>query len=94
MPTFVGQVHEKAGAIKNLINDRLVFEGRKASLEGFGEESSGNAGRSGSMHHHDRAALGVESPPALEDEARWDVSATRDEKWVMAKFPIRKMVYK
>jgi hypothetical protein len=84
-PTFAGQVHEKARAIKNLINDRLVLEGRKAALEGFGEEFGGDAGRSWSMHHQDRAALGIKFPPALEDEARWDVSAIRDENWVMAK---------
>jgi hypothetical protein len=63
-------------AVKSLINHRLALERSKAELEDFLEELPGDGGRLWSMHHHDRAALGIEFEPEPEDKGRIGVSAT------------------
>jgi hypothetical protein len=66
MPTFVGQVHVEPGAVVHLFDYNLALE--EGQIELLVEEPVGDADQTWPVHQQDRAALGVELPPSLEND--------------------------
>jgi hypothetical protein len=67
--TSTRQVHVVPGASPDLIHHTLALENGEMEAIGGSEELVGDAGHSRPVHQQDRAAFGVELPPALEDGA-------------------------
>jgi hypothetical protein len=67
--TSTRQVHVVPGASPDLIHHALALENGEMEAIGGNEEFVGDAGHSCPVHQQDRAAFGVELPPALEDGA-------------------------
>ncbi|SRR6266702_1216791 len=66
MPTFVGQVHVEPGAVVHLFDYYLALE--DGQIELLVEEPVRDTEQTWSVHQQDRAALGVELPPAFESD--------------------------
>lgn len=66
MPTFVGQVHVKPGAVVHLFDYYLALEDRQIEL--FVEEPVGDTEHTWPMHQEDCTALGAELPPSPESD--------------------------